>query len=154
MKTIQSSLDGHGLKLGIAVSRFNKKITQSLLDGALSTLKDQGVSEDDIVVAWVPGAFELPLTAQTMAATKEFDAILCLGAVIRGATSHYDYICLGATHGILEAGLRANIPIIFGVLTTQTVAHAEARSKGEGNKGSECALNAIEMVRVLKKIKG
>jgi 6,7-dimethyl-8-ribityllumazine synthase len=150
MKVYEGNLVGTGLKIGIVVARFNEFITSKLLSGALDGLKRHGVSEEDIEVAWVPGAFEIPLVAKKMAESKKYDAIITLGAVIRGATSHYDYVCNEVAKGTSHAALSSGVPVIFGVLTTDTIEQAIERAGTKaGNKGWEAAVSAIEMANVM-----
>lgn len=151
-RLLESRTDGHGVKIAIVVSRFNAFVTEKLLDGALQTLLAQGVADNDITVAWVPGAFELPLVCKKLAKSGEYDAILALGCVIQGETDHYDYVCQGVTEGIMRTMLKTDIPILFGVLTTQSVDLALARADvtRHGNKGSDVALAALEMVNLLR----
>ena len=149
----QGNLIGTGLKMGIIVGRFNEFITSKLLGGALDTLERHGVSEQDIDVAWVPGSFEIPIAAQKLASSEKYDAIICLGAVIRGATSHFDYVAAEVSKGVASVGLKAGIPIIFGVLTTDTIEQAIERAGTKaGNKGSEASEAAIEMANLFKEI--
>lgn len=148
MKEYIGQVQGKGLRIGIVVSRFNETITHTLLSGALDGLKRHGVDAEDIVVAWVPGAFDIPVVAQKMAESGKYDALISLGAVIRGETPHFDYVAGQAAAGIARISLDTGIPVIFGVLTTNTVDQAMERA-GSHNKGYEVALNAIEMVRVL-----
>lgn len=151
--TIEPDCSGAGRRIGIAVARFTQEISQRLLDTTISTLLESGVADSDITVTWVPGAFELPLACDTFARTEDYDALIALGCVIRGETSHYDYVCENSARGIHDTGLRYQIPVIFGVLTTENRAQAEARSGGEnGDKGRECALAALEMVGVIDAI--
>ena len=139
-----------GATVAIVVSRFHETITRNLLDGACETLLAQGVEDDDITVAWVPGAFELPLAVQTAADTETFDAIIALGCVIRGETDHFDYVCDQAAAGLMDVTLSTSTPVAFGVLTVDTKAQAMARAGGEvGNKGADAALTALEMLNVL-----
>ncbi len=150
-KVYQGSLIGTGLKIGIVVSRFNEFITSKLLGGALDTLERHGVSDEDIEVAWVPGAFEIPMTASKMAASGKYDAIVCLGAVIRGATAHFDYVAAEASKGIANVGLKTGLPVIFGVITTDTIEQAIERAGTRiGNRGSEAAEAAIETANLYK----
>eukprot|EP00164_Ancoracysta_twista_P003040 GFYU01004055.1.p1 GENE.GFYU01004055.1~~GFYU01004055.1.p1 ORF type:complete len:175 (+),score=48.77 GFYU01004055.1:49-525(+) len=153
--TLEGSLIGTGHKFGIVVSRFNKIITEKLLDGALEGLRRHGVNtETDVTIAWVPGAYEIPLTAKTMANTGKFASIICLGCVIRGATAHFDYVAGGSQSGIANTSLSTDVPCIFGVLTTENMDQALDRSGGKtGNKGEEAAVCAIEMANVLRDIK-
>jgi len=147
------SLDGTGMKVGVVIARFNDLITRPLLDGAVDTFQRYGVKATDIEVAWVPGAFELPLIAQQMAASSKYDVILCIGAVIRGATTHYDSVAGAATNGTLTAGLNTCVPCIFGVLTCDTMEQAFDRAGGKaGNKGSEAAVTAIETANLMKQM--
>eukprot|EP00213_Chloropicon_mariensis_P007349 CAMPEP_0197473586 /NCGR_PEP_ID=MMETSP1309-20131121/4973_1 /TAXON_ID=464262 /ORGANISM="Genus nov. species nov., Strain RCC998" /LENGTH=191 /DNA_ID=CAMNT_0043012787 /DNA_START=255 /DNA_END=830 /DNA_ORIENTATION=- len=147
------SIDGTGLKFGVVVARFNDLITRPLLDGAIDTFLRHGVKGSDVDVVWVPGAFELPLIAQQMAATSKYDAILCIGAVIRGATTHYDSVAGAATNGTLTASLNTCVPCIFGVITTENMEQAFDRAGGKaGNKGSEAAVTAIETANVMKQL--
>ncbi|HZG60361.1 6,7-dimethyl-8-ribityllumazine synthase [Bacillus alveayuensis] len=151
LKVIEGNLVGTGLKIGIVVSRFNEFITGKLLSGAMDGLKRHGVDENDITVAWVPGAFEIPLIAKKMAESGKFDAVITLGAVIRGATSHYDYVCNEVAKGVSHAALSTGTPVIFGVLTTDTIEQAIERAGTKaGNKGWEAAVSAIEMANVLR----
>jgi 6,7-dimethyl-8-ribityllumazine synthase len=153
MQTYEGRLDAKGLRIAVLASRFNETITKSLLDGALSALRRHGLDDASITVAWVPGAFELPLTAKHLAATGEYDAIVCLGAVIRGATTHYDYVCSQAASGIARASLDTGVPIIFGVLTTENIEQAIERSGTKaGNKGMDAAVAAIEMADLLRQL--
>lgn len=142
-----------GMKVGIVAARFNEIIVNKLLGGAVDGLVRHGVEEDNITAAWVPGAFEIPVTAQKMAASKKYDAIICVGAVIRGDTTHYDYVCAEVSKGIAQVGLASGIPVLFGVLTTENIEQAIARAGSKaGNKGYDCALSAIEMVNLLEQI--
>lgn len=152
--TYDGKLIGTGLKIGIVVSRFNDVITEKLLQGALGALTSHDVADNNISVAWVPGAFELPLLASKMALSGQFDAIITLGCVIRGSTSHYDYVCSEAAKGVSKASEKSGIPVIFGVLTTENLEQAFERAGSKlGNKGAESALAAIETVNVLKCLK-
>ena len=149
----EGQLVGQGLKIGIVVSRFNDFITGRLLEGALDALKRHQVDEDAIDVAYVPGAFELPIVAKKMAQSGKYDAVITLGCVIRGATSHYDYVCNEAAKGIAKASDDTGVPVIFGVLTTENIEQAIERAGTKaGNKGSEVAVGAIEMANLLKAI--
>lgn len=151
MNVYEGNLVGTGLKIGIVVARFNEFITSKLLGGALDGLKRHGVTEHDIDVAWVPGAFEIPLVAKKMAESKKYDAVITLGAVIRGATSHYDYVCNEVAKGTSHAALSSGVPVIFGVLTTDTIEQAIERAGTKaGNKGWEAALSAIEIANVMR----
>ena len=150
-KTFEGMLLGEGLKFGIVVARFNDFLTNKMLEGAEDTLLRHGVNEEDIEVAWVPGSFEIPLVAQKLAATKRYDAVICLGAVIRGATPHFDYVAAEVSKGIATVGLETEIPITFGVLTTDNIEQAIERAGSKsGNKGWDAAVSAIEMVSLLK----
>lgn len=142
-----------GMRVGIVASRFNSFIVEKLLDGAVDGLVRHGVTEENITACWVPGAFEIPLVAQKMAAMEKYDAVICIGAVIRGSTSHYDYVCNEVSKGIATASLQTKKPVLFGVITTENIEQAIERSGSKaGNKGYECALAAIEMVNVLEQI--
>lgn len=140
-----------GMKVGIVASRFNEIIVNKLLGGAVDGLVRHGVEEQNITAAWVPGAFEIPTVASKMAKSGNFDAIICVGAVIRGETSHYDYVCNEVSKGIAQTSLATGVPVLFGIVTTENIEQAISRagSKG-GNKGYDCALSAIEMVNLLK----
>ncbi len=153
MKVYEGNLIGEGLKIGIVVGRFNEFIGSKLLSGALDGLKRHGVSEDDIELSWVPGAFEIPLAAKKMAMSNKYDSVICLGAVIRGSTPHFEYVSSEVTKGVAHIGLDANIPVIFGVLTTDTIEQAIERAGTKaGNKGFDAAVTAIEMANLLKQI--
>lgn len=143
------TVSGRGLRIGIVVGRFNEEITHQLLEGAVTTLKKKGVK--DIHTVWVPGAFEIPLMLQNLARTEKFDSLIALGAVIRGETPHFDYVCQESSRGVMDVSLKEGIPIAFGVLTTDNLEQAVDRVGGRhGNKGSEAALVAIEMARSMK----
>lgn len=153
MKTLEGNLVSKGIRVGIVTARFNEFITSKLLSGAMDGLLRHDVSEDDIHVAWVPGAFEIPLVASKMAKSGKYDAIICLGAVIRGATSHYDYVCNEVSKGVASVSLETGIPVMFGILTTENIEQAIERAGTKaGNKGYDCALGAIEMVNLLREI--
>ena len=153
MKTFEGKLVSEDIKVGIIVARFNEFITSKLLSGALDTLTRHEVKEENIQVAWVPGAFEIPLIASKMAESSKYDAVICLGAVIRGSTSHYDYVCSEVSKGIASVSLKSGIPVMFGVLTTENIEQAIERAGSKaGNKGSECAQGAIEMVNLIREI--
>ena len=164
MRTFEGKLVAKDMKIGIVVARFNEFITSKLLGGAMDGLIRHNVSEENIDVAWVPGAFEIPLIASKMAALKKYDAVLCLGAVIRGSTSHYDYVCNEVSKGIasisLESGipvrqinLNSEIPVMFGVITTENIEQAIERAGTKaGNKGFDCAVSAVEMVNLIREI--
>ncbi|MEW8966891.1 MULTISPECIES: 6,7-dimethyl-8-ribityllumazine synthase [Exiguobacterium] len=151
MHTFEGNLVGKGLKVGIVVGRFNDLITMRLLDGAKDALKRHGVEQEDVELAFVPGAFELPLVAKKMAMSKKYDAVITLGAVIRGATPHFDYVCNEAAKGIAQASYQSEVPVIFGVLTTETIEQAIERAGTKaGNKGWEAATSAIEMANLMR----
>lgn len=151
MAKITGNLVAMGLKFGIVTARFNDFINDKLLSGAIDALVRHGALEADIDTAWVPGAFEIPLVAKKMAESGKYDAIICIGTVIRGSTTHYDYVCNEAAKGIGAVALQTGVPIMFGVLTTESIEQAIERAGTKaGNKGAECALGAIEMVNVLK----
>ena len=153
MKTYEGSLVAGKMKVGIVAARFNEFITSKLLGGALDGLSRHGVEEDDIDLAWVPGAFEIPLIASRMAKSGKYDAVICLGAVIRGSTSHYDYVCAEVSKGIAAVSLNSDVPVMFGVLTTDTIEQAIERAGTKaGNKGYDCALGAVEMVNLIRAI--
>ena len=145
-------LNGKDLKIGIVVARFNDFITNKLLGGAIDTLRRHETDEANIDVAWVPGAFEIPLVAKKMAESKKYDAVICLGAVIRGSTSHYDYVCNEVSKGVAQVGLQTGVPTIFGVVTTENIEQAIERAGTKaGNKGADAAMAAMEMASLLKK---
>ena len=153
MKVYEGKLTAESVKIGIVCARFNEFITSRLLGGALDGLKRRGVYDDDVSVAWVPGAFEIPIVAKRMAKSGKYDAVICLGAVIRGSTSHYDYVCSEVSKGIAAVELETGVPVMFGVLTTENIEQAIERAGSKaGNKGSECAEGAIEMVNLLREI--
>lgn len=153
MKILQGNVVAEGIKIGIVAARFNEFIVAKLLSGALDGLVRHGVNEEDITTAWVPGAFEIPLIAAKMADSGKYDAVICLGAVIRGATSHYDYVCAEVSKGVAHVALNSKIPVMFGVLTTDTIEQAiERAGTKSGNKGFDCAAAAIEMVNLMKQI--
>ncbi len=153
MKIYEGKLSADGIKVGIVAARFNEFITSKLLSGALDCLKRENVAESDIEVAWVPGAFEIPLIASRMAASGRYDAVICLGAVIRGNTSHYDYVCSEVSKGIAHVSLSSGIPVMFCVLTTDNIEQAIERAGTKaGNKGAECAHGAIEMVNLMREM--
>ncbi len=152
-ETFMGTLDGSGMRFGIVVARFNELVTRMLLDGARDGLVRHGVAADAIDVAWVPGSFEIPLVAQRMAAGGEYAAIICLGAIIRGETDHYDHVASGVTAGVARVSLDTGVPTIFGVLTTDTVEQALNRAGLKaGNKGYEAAVTAIETADVLRQV--
>ena len=151
MNVFEGKLVSEGLRVGIVCARFNEFITAKLLDGALDGLKRHGVEDADISVAWVPGAFEIPLAAQKMAGSGHYDAVICLGAVIRGSTSHYDYVCSEVSKGAAQTALLTGVPVLFGVLTTESIEQAIERAGTKaGNKGFACAESAIEMANLLR----
>lgn len=154
MNTLEGMLVAkEGMKIGIVVARFNEFITNKLLGGAVDGLTRHGVADENITTAWVPGAFEIPLIAEKMAKSGKYDAIICLGAVIRGATSHYDYVCNEVSKGVAQVGLQAEIPVLFGVVTTENIEQAIERAGTKaGNKGYDCALSAIEMANLIQQI--
>jgi len=141
------------MKVGIVASRFNEFITAKLLGGAIDGLVRHGVEEKNITTAWIPGAFEIPVIAKKMAETKKYDAVICVGAVIRGSTTHYDYVCNEVSKGIAHVSLETGIPVLFGILTTENIEQAIERAGSKaGNKGYDCALSAIEMVNVIDQL--
>ena len=153
MKTFEGKLVSKDIKVGIIAARFNEFITSKLLGGAMDGLLRHDVKEENIEVAWVPGAFEIPLIASKMAESKKYDAIICLGAVIRGNTTHYDYVCNELSKGIASVSLQNGIPVMFGVLTTENIEQAiEIAGSKAGNKGYECAVGAIEMVNLIREM--
>ncbi|MBQ4492019.1 MAG: 6,7-dimethyl-8-ribityllumazine synthase [Deltaproteobacteria bacterium] len=152
-KQYEGRLDGSGLRMALVVGRFNSFISERLVDGALDALLRHGVADDDITVARVPGAFEIPLVARKLAESGKFDAVICLGAVIRGSTPHFDYVSAEVSKGIASVGLASGVPVIFGVLTTDSIEQAIERAGTKaGNKGFDAAMSAIEMVNLLKEI--
>jgi len=152
-KTLEGKLQAQGMRFALVVSRFNDFITAKLLDGALDTLRRHGAGEDDITVAWVPGAYEIPLMAKRLAVSGDYDAVVALGAVIRGSTSHFEYVAAEVSKGVAQVGLETGLPVIFGVLTTDTIEQAIERAGSKsGNKGAAAALAAVEMVDLFKKI--
>lgn len=151
MKTFEENLVSQGIKIGIVAARFNDFIVSRLIGGCEDTLLRHGVREEDISLAWVPGAFEIPLIASKMAKSGKFNAVIALGAVIRGSTSHYDYVCSEVSKGIANVSLNSDVPVLFGVLTTDSIEQAIERAGSKaGNKGSECAQGAIEMVNLIR----
>lgn len=154
MKTFEGKLvSNHNIKIGIVAARFNEFITSKLVGGALDGLKRHDVCEDCIDIAWVPGAFEIPLIASKMAKSKKYDAVICLGCVIRGSTNHYDYVCNEVSKGIASVSLNSDIPVMFGILTTENIEQAIERAGTKaGNKGYDCALGAIEMINLIHEI--
>ncbi len=153
MKEFVGKTECPGFKIGVVVSRFNEMITEGLLAGALNTLKEAGIADEAITLVRVPGSFEIPLAAQRLAQTGKLEAIVCLGAVIRGETPHFDYICLQASNGVREVALKYDLPVTFGIITADTVEQALARADVEGrNKGSEAAISAVEMANLMKEL--
>ncbi|WP_075721268.1 6,7-dimethyl-8-ribityllumazine synthase [Roseburia sp. 499] len=151
MKVLEGNVVAQGIKVGIVAARFNEFIVSKLIGGAQDALIRHGVSDDDITLAWVPGAFEIPVIAQKMAESGNYDAIVCVGAVIKGSTSHYDYVCAEVSKGIATVGLKIEIPVTFGVLTTDNIEQAIERAGTKaGNKGYDAACTAIEMVNLMK----
>ena len=153
MKVYEGKLVSKDIKIGIVAARFNEFITSKLLGGAVDALNRHEIPEENIEVAWVPGAFEIPLIASKMAKSGRYDAVICLGAVIRGSTSHYDYVCSEVSKGIASVSLASDVPVMFGVLTTDTIEQAIARAGTKaGNKGFDCAVGAIEMVNLIREL--
>lgn len=151
MRRVEGKMTAKGMRMGIVAARFNEFITSKLVEGAADVLRRHEVAEDDIVTALVPGAFEIPVIAKKMAESGKYDAIICLGAVIRGATSHYDYVCNEVSKGIAQVSMASGIPVMFGVLTTENIEQAIERAGTKaGNKGAECAGGAIEMVNLMR----
>ncbi len=151
MKVYEGKLDATGLKFAIVLSRFNEFITSRLLSGALDCLKRNNAKEEDISIAWVPGSFEIPAVARRFVDMKKFDAVICLGAVIRGATPHFDYVAAEVSKGVAQVGLASSIPVVYGVLTTDTIEQAVERAGTKsGNKGFDAALSAIEMANLFR----
>ena len=153
MKRFEGKLVSENIRVGVVCARFNDFIVSRLLAGCEDTLLRHGVREEDIAVAWVPGAFEIPLIASKMAKSGKYDAVIALGAVIRGSTSHYDYVCSEVSKGVAQVALSSDIPVMFGVLTTDTIEQAVERAGTKaGNKGAECAQGAIEMVNLIREL--
>ena len=153
MKRFEGKLVSENIRVGVVCARFNDFIVSRLLAGCEDTLLRHGVREEDIAVAWVPGAFEIPLIASKMAKSGKYDAVIALGAVIRGSTSHYDYVCSEVSKGVAQVALNSDIPVMFGVLTTDTIEQAVERAGTKaGNKGSECAQGALEMVNLIREL--
>ena len=153
IKVMEGQLIAKELKFAIVVARFNEFITGKLLEGAIDGLKRHGANEADIEIIWVPGAFEIPLIAQNLAGSKKYQAVICLGAVIRGSTSHYDYVCAEVSKGVAHAGMATGVPTIFGVLTTENIEQAIERAGTKaGNKGFDAAVTAIEMANLIRVI--
>lgn len=153
MNVIEGNLVAPALKIGIVAARFNEFITSKLISGALDALRRHEVPEENIDLAWVPGAFEIPLAAAKLAKSGRYDAVICLGAVIRGSTTHYDYVCSEVSKGIAQVSLSSGLPVMFGVLTTETIEQAIERAGTKaGNKGFDCAMGAIEMANLLREL--
>ncbi|MBQ1374940.1 MAG: 6,7-dimethyl-8-ribityllumazine synthase [Clostridia bacterium] len=153
MRVFEGKIVSGDIKIGIVAARFNEFIVSKLLGGALDALKRHDIAEDNISVAWVPGAFEIPLAAQRMAQSGKYDAVIALGAVIRGSTTHYDYVCSEVSKGIANVSLQTGVPVMFGVLTTENIEQAIERAGTKaGNKGFDCAVGAIEMVNLLREM--
>ena len=151
MRTLEGKVVVEGIRIGIVVARFNEFITSKLLGGAIDGLVRHGMNEDDVDVAWVPGAFEIPLIAKKMAKSGKYDAVIALGAVIRGSTSHYDYVCNEVSKGVAAASMESGVPVMFGIVTTENIEQAIERAGTKaGNKGYDCALGAIEMVNLIR----
>ena len=151
MRTLEGNVVAEGIRIGIVVARFNEFITSKLLGGAIDGLVRHGMNEEDVDVAWVPGAFEIPLIAKKMAKSGKYDAVIALGAVIRGSTSHYDYVCNEVSKGVAAASMESGVPVMFGVVTTENIEQAIERAGTKaGNKGYDCALGAIEMVNLIR----
>ncbi|MBQ8926823.1 MAG: 6,7-dimethyl-8-ribityllumazine synthase [Oscillospiraceae bacterium] len=152
MKIVEGFYEGRGLKIAIVAARFNEFIVSKLIGGAHDCLIRHEVADKDITLAWVPGAFEIPVAAKRLASSGRFDAVICVGAVIRGSTSHYDYVCAEVSKGIAAVSLETGVPVMFGVLTTDTIEQAIERAGTKaGNKGYDCAMGALEMVSLLRK---
>ena len=153
MRTFEGKFDGRDVRIAIVAGRFNEFITSKLIGGALDVLKRNDVSEENIDIAWVPGAFEIPLIAKKLANTQKYDAIITLGAVIKGSTPHFDYVCSEVSKGVAQISLQSELPVIFGVLTTNNIEEAIERAGTKaGNKGADAAFSAIEMINLIKEI--
>ncbi|WP_456082816.1 6,7-dimethyl-8-ribityllumazine synthase [Leptotrichia sp.] len=153
MRTLEGKFNGKGLRIGIVAGRFNEFITSKLVGGAVDVLKRNDVNDEDIDIAWVPGAFEIPLITKKMAESKKYDAILTLGAVIKGATPHFDYVCAEVSKGVSQISLQTGLPVMFGVLTTNNIEEAIERAGTKaGNKGADVAFGALEMIDLIKNI--
>ncbi|HCQ89569.1 MAG TPA: 6,7-dimethyl-8-ribityllumazine synthase [Clostridium sp.] len=153
MRRLEGNVVSSNIKVGVVAARFNEFIVSKLVSGAQDALIRHGVNDDDITLAWVPGAFEIPLVAQKMASSEKYDAVICLGAVIKGSTTHYDYVCAEVSKGVASIGLSTGVPTIFGVLTTDNIEQAIERAGTKaGNKGYDAACTAIEMVNLIKNI--
>ena len=153
MKVLEGKLIGGSEKIAIVAARFNEFIVSKLISGAEDTLLRHDVAEEDVSLAWVPGAFEIPVLAQKLAQSGKYDAVICLGAVIRGSTSHYDYVCAEVSKGIAQVGMQTGVPCLFGVLTTDNIEQAIERAGTKaGNKGADCALGALEMIDLMRQV--
>ena len=153
MKTLEGKLTAKNMKLAIVVARFNEFITSKLLSGCIDCLIRHEAADEDLTVAWVPGAFEIPMAAKKLAESGKYDAVICLGAVIRGATPHFDYVCAEASKGIAQVSMQTGVPVAFGVLTTENIQQAVERAGTKaGNKGVDCAMTAMEMVNLFKEM--
>ena len=153
MNVLEGKLTAKDMKVAIVVARFNEFITSKLLSGCLDCLKRHEAADEDLTVAWVPGAFEIPMAAKKLAESGKYDAVICLGAVIRGATPHFDYVCAEASKGIAQVSMQSGVPVAFGVLTTENIQQAVERAGTKaGNKGVDCAMTAMEMVNLFKEM--
>ena len=153
MKTLEGKLTAKNMKIAIVVARFNEIITSKLLSGCIDCLIRHEAADEDLTVAWVPGAFEIPMAAKKLAESGKYDAVICLGAVIRGATPHFDYVCAEASKGIAQVSMQTGVPVAFGVLTTENIQQAVERAGTKaGNKGVDCAMTAMEMVNLFKEM--
>lgn len=153
MKTLEGKLTAKNMKIAIVVARFNEFITSKLLSGCIDCLIRHEAADEDLTVAWVPGAFEIPMAAKKLAESGKYDAVICLGAVIRGATPHFDYVCAEASKGIAQVSMQTGLPVAFGVLTTENIQQAVERAGTKaGNKGVDCAMTAMEMVNLFKEM--
>lgn len=153
MKTLEGKLTAKNMKIAIVVARFNEFITSKLLSGCIDCLIRHEAADEDLTVAWVPGAFEIPMAAKKLAESAKYDAVICLGAVIRGATPHFDYVCAEASKGIAQVSMQTGVPVAFGVLTTENIQQAVERAGTKaGNKGVDCAMTAMEMVNLFKEM--
>lgn len=153
MKTLEGKLTAKNMKIAIVVARFNEFITSKLLSGCIDCLIRHEAADEDLTVAWVPGAFEIPMAAKKLAESGKYDAVICLGAVIRGATPHFDYVCAEASKGIAQVSMQTGVPVAFGVLTTENIQQAVERvGTKAGNKGVDCAMTAMEMVNLFKEM--
>lgn len=153
MKTLEGKLTAKNMKIAIVVARFNEFITSKLLSGCIDCLIRHEAADEDLTVAWIPGAFEIPMAAKKLAESGKYDAVICLGAVIRGATPHFDYVCAEASKGIAQVSMQTGVPVAFGVLTTENIQQAVERAGTKaGNKGVDCAMTAMEMVNLFKEM--